>query len=125
MKKMIKEFKDFAVKGNVIDLAVAVVIGAAFGKITASLVNDIIMPLVGIVMGGIDFTALSIEIGAATVAYGKFIQSVLDFVIIAFMIFLLVKVMNNLNKKEEKKDAAAKPTRDIVLLEEIRDLLKK
>lgn len=124
MKKFIKEFQEFAVKGNVVDLAVAVVIGGAFGKIVTSLVNDIVMPFIGILLGGVDFSELSVEVGDATLMYGSFIQSIIDFTIIAFVIFLAVKVINVFNKKEEEKKKE-EPTREVVLLEEIRDLLRK
>lgn len=123
MKKFMKEFQEFAVKGNVVDLAVAVVIGGAFGKITTSLVNDVVMPFVGILMGGVDFTKLTIDFGDATVMYGSFIQTIVDFVIIAFVIFVAVKMINTFKKKEEEKKKE-KPSKEVVLLEEIRDLLK-
>jgi large conductance mechanosensitive channel len=138
---MLKEFKEFAVKGNVVDLAVAVIIGGAFGKIVASFVNDVLMPPIGLLLGGVDFKNLAYtlksaemnEIGevaveAVTINYGMFIQNVVDFVIIAFVIFLAIKGMNNMKKKEEKKEEAAPPPappKSEVLLEEIRDLLKK
>ncbi|MFC4804823.1 large-conductance mechanosensitive channel protein MscL [Filifactor villosus] len=123
--KLLKEFKDFAMKGNVLDLAVAVVIGGAFGKIVASLVDDIIMPIVGVIIGGVDFTSLSVQVGEATVAYGNFIQQVVNFLIIAFSIFMVVKSMNAFKKKEEAAPAAPPaPSNEEVLLTEIRDLLK-
>lgn len=128
MKSFFSEFKAFAVKGNVIELAVAVVIGAAFGKITTSLVDNIISPLMGIVLGGINFTNLSVQVGSATVTYGAFMQSVVDFVIIAFAIFIAVKVVNELKRKEEAKpetEKTTKPTEEIVLLREIRDQLRQ
>ncbi|MBM7587901.1 large conductance mechanosensitive channel [Bacillus pakistanensis] len=120
---MLQEFKKFALKGNVLDLAVAVIIGAAFGKIVTSLVADIIMPLVGLLMGGINFSKLSFTVGNAVVKYGAFIQSILDFLIIAFSIFMVVRIFNRYKKKEE----AQAPTVDNkeVLLKEIRDLLKE
>jgi len=96
---MIKEFKAFILQGNVVDLAVAVIIGGAFGKIISSLVNDIIMPLIGLIIGGIDFTGLSFTIGKATVTYGNFINNILDFIIIALVIFLMIKAIDNLKKK--------------------------
>ncbi|HID82660.1 MAG TPA: large conductance mechanosensitive channel protein MscL [Chromatiales bacterium] len=134
---MLQEFKDFAVKGNAIDMAVGIIIGAAFGKIVSSIVDDLVMPVIGKLMGGVDFSGLFInlgeekftslaaakEAGAATLNYGNFIQTALDFVIIAFAIFMMVKAINNLKKKEEEKPAA--PAEDIVLLREIRDSLKK
>ena len=118
---IVKEFREFAVKGNVVDLAVGVIIGAAFGKIVASLVGDIVMPLVGTLIGGVDFAGLAFQLGQAKIQYGKFLQSCLDFVIIAWAIFLAVKVINRLRDDP----AAAPPSRQEVLLEEIRDLLKK
>jgi large conductance mechanosensitive channel len=123
MKRFIDEFKKFAMKGNVVDLAVAVIIGAAFGKITTSLVNDIAMPLVGILVGGVDLAKLSIDVGQATVMYGKFIQSVIDFFIIALIIFIAVKMINMLHKKQEEKEVK-KMDKDVELLTEIRDILK-
>jgi large conductance mechanosensitive channel len=119
-----REFREFAMKGNVVDLAVAVIIGAAFGKIVASLVSDIIMPLVGTVMGGLDFSGLMVEIGSAKILYGKFIQTCLDFVIIAWSIFVAVKVINRL-KRAEPPPAPPTPPREEQLLTEIRDLLKQ
>jgi len=103
---MLKEFKDFAMRGNVMDLAVAVIIGGAFGKIIASLVSDIIMPLVGLLLGGVDFKDLAFQVGNATVAYGLFIQNIVDFIIIAFVIFLMVKAIN----ATRKPAPAAEPT---------------
>ena len=123
MKKFFKEFKDFAAKGNVIELAVAVVIGAAFGKIVASLVDDIIMPLFGILVGK-NFASLSVEINGSFITYGAFIQAIIDFLIIAFCVFLFTKLINKFKKKEEKKEEVKKSD-EVVLLEEIRDLLKK
>ena len=119
-----KEFREFAMKGNVVDLAVAVIIGAAFGKIVASLVNDIIMPLVGTLLGGLDFTSLMFEIGNAKIQYGNFIQSVVDFLIIAWAIFVAVQVLNRL-KRAEPPPAPPTPPREEQLLTEIRDLLKQ
>jgi len=121
---IVKEFREFAVKGNAVDLAVAVIIGAAFGKIVASLVADIVMPLVGTLLGGLDFTDLAFQVGEAKILYGKFLQSCLDFVIIAWVIFLAVKLINRL-KREEPAAAAPTPPRQEQLLEEIRDLLKR
>ena len=120
---IVKEFRDFAVKGNAVDLAVAVIIGAAFGKIVASLVADSVMPLVGTLLGGLDFSNLFVQVGQAKILYGKFLQTCVDFVIIAWAIFLAVKVINRLHRKEEA--APAPPPRQEVLLEEIRDLLKQ
>ena len=131
---MIKEFKEFIARGNVMDLAVGVIIGGAFGKIVTSLVDDIIMPLIGMVIGGIDFTGLSVKIGEAQVKYGNFIQNVLDFLIVAFCIFLMVKAVNKISEKaealkkkeeEKKKEEAPAKSDEVKLLEEIRDLLKK
>jgi large conductance mechanosensitive channel len=119
-----KEFREFAMKGNVVDLAVAVIIGAAFGKIVASAVNDIIMPLVGTLLGGLDFTNLMFEVGKAKIQYGNFIQTVVDFVIIAWAIFVAVKVLNRL-KRAEPPAAPPTPPREEQLLTEIRDLLKQ
>ena len=125
-KKVAKEFKEFISKGNVVDLAVGVIIGGAFGKIVTSLVNDILMPLLGIVLGGINFSGLTLNVGSAVIAYGAFIQNIIDFLIIAFCIFMFVKFINKLTvkpKKEEKK--APVKSDEVILLEEIRDLLKK
>ena len=120
--KTFKEFKEFISKGNVIDLAVGVIIGGAFSKIVSSLVNDIIMPLIGIIIGGIDFTNLTFKIKDATVSYGVFIQNILDFLIVA------VKLINKLNRKKEepKEEVKEEPKKsdEVLLLEEIRDLLK-
>jgi len=124
-----KEFREFAVKGSVMDLAVGVIIGAAFGKIVSSLVEDVVMPVIGTLMGGLDFSGLAVKIGSATLKYGKFIQTCLDFLIIAWAIFLIVKLINRLKREEEKPagkpPAPAAPPRQEVLLEEIRDLLKQ
>ena len=119
-----KEFREFALKGNVMDLAVGVIIGAAFGKIVGSLVEDVVMPVIGTLMGGLDFSGLAIKIGSATLKYGKFLQTCLDFLIIAWAIFLIVKLINRLKREEEKPAAPPAPPRQEVLLEEIRDLLK-
>ena len=122
---MLKEFRDFAVKGNVVDLAVGVIIGAAFGKIVSSLVADLVMPLVGILIGGIHYEDLVWQVGGAEVAYGKFIENVLDFIVIAWVIFVMVKLINRFRRKAEEQPSAAPPPRQEQLLEEIRDLLKK
>ena len=119
---MLKEFRDFAMRGNVIDLAVAFILGVAFVAIVTSLVNDIIMPIVGVIIGGIDFASLSVTVGTAAIAYGKFIQAIVNFIIIAFVLFLLVRAINRFNKKKEA--APAPPPADVALLTEIRDLLK-
>ena len=122
---MLKEFKQFISRGNVVDLAVGVIVGGAFGKIVTSLVNDIMMPLIGVISGGIDFTNLSITFKDATIAYGAFIQNIIDFLIISACIFLFVKFINKLSKpKKEEKPAPAKKSDEVLLLEEIRDLLK-
>ncbi len=130
---MMKEFKAFAMKGNVVDMAVGIVIGAAFGKIITSLVQDVIMPPIGVLLGGVDFSKLGYEVQAATEAaeaviikYGAFLNTILEFIIIAFAIFMVVKGMNNMKKKEEAKPAAPPaPSKEETLLSEIRDLLKK
>lgn len=123
---IVKEFKEFAMRGNVVDMAVGVIIGGAFGKIVSSLVNDVIMPIMGIITGGIDFTGLKITIGESNITYGNFIQNVVDFLIIAFCIFLMVKGLNKLSKKKDKKpDAPPSPSKQEELLAEIRDLLKE
>lgn len=129
---LIKEFKEFAMKGNVVDLAVAVIIGGAFGKIVSSFVNDIVMPPIGVLLGGVDFKDLSIiikeaegELPAVVLSYGNFIQNVVDFLIIAFVIFMAIKGMNSFKKKEVEAPAPPPaPPKSEVLLEEIRDLLK-
>ena len=120
---IVREFREFAGKGNVVDLAVGVIIGAAFGKIVASLVGDIVMPFVGTILGGVDFSSLAVEFRNARIQYGKFIQSCVDFVIVAWVIFLAVKVFNRL--RHEEPAAPPTPPRQEQLLEEIRDLLKK
>lgn len=129
MKKIINEFKEFISRGNVVDLAVGVIVGSAFGKIVTSLVNDILMPIIGVILGGIDFTSLTLRFRNATIYYGNFIQNIVDFLIVAFCIFIFVKVINALtnkaHKKEEKKEEAPKKSDEVILLEEIRDLLKK
>lgn len=125
---MWNEFKKFAFKGNVVDLAVGVVIGAAFGKIVSSLVKDIITPLLGMVLGGVDFTDLHFGYGKSAVMYGNFIQTIFDFLIIAASIFMFVKVFNKLTSKkeeEEKEEEIPEPTKEEELLGEIRDLLKQ
>ncbi len=123
---MMGEFKQFAMKGNVVDLAVGVIIGGAFGKIVSSLVEDVVMPLVGTLLGGLNFTGLAVKVGEATIKYGKFLQTLVDFLIIAWAIFLAVKLINRLKKEEAAAPAAPPaPPRQEVLLEEIRDLLKK
>lgn len=127
VNKFINEFKTFVARGNVLDLAVGVVVGGAFSKIVTSLVNDIIMPVIGVIIGGRDFTNLSLKVGEATIAYGAFIQNIIDFLLIALCIFVFIKFMNNffIKKKEEEKKESPKKNDEVVLLEEIRDLLKK
>ncbi|RID84095.1 large conductance mechanosensitive channel protein MscL [Peribacillus asahii] len=123
---MLNDFKKFALKGNVVDLAVGVIIGAAFGKIVSSLVEDVIMPLIGLLLGGISFTNLQFTLGDAVVKYGNFIQTIVDFFIVAFSIFIFIRVFNRLQRKKATEEIAepAKPTREEELLTEIRDLLK-
>ena len=129
MKKFLAEFKEFAMKGNVMDLAVGVIIGGAFGAITSSLIDDILMPLIGIIVGGIDFSGLSVMVGDASIAYGKFITAVINFLLIALVVFWLVKGMNKLRdlgkKEEEEAPADPEPSAEEKLLTEIRDLLKE
>jgi len=120
---IVKEFREFAIKGNVVDLAVGVIVGAAFGKIVASAVGDVAMPILGTLIGGIDFSGLAITVGNAKILYGKFIQTCLDFVIVAWAIFIAVKVINRL--KREEPAAPPAPPKQEQLLEEIRDLLKR
>lgn len=127
MKKFISEFKDFISRGNVLDMAVGVIIGGAFGKIVTSLVNDIIMPLVGILIGGHDFSGLVLKINDAKITYGVFIQNVVDFLIVAFCIFVFIKALNKFKRKKEIEEVSEVPKKsdEVLLLEEIRDLLKK
>ena len=122
--RMLREFRDFAVKGNVVDLAVGIIIGTAFGKIVSSLVEDIVMPAIGAI-GRADFKSLALQVGEAKILYGKFIQTCVDFLIIAASIFVAVKVINALRRKDEGEPPAAPPPRQEKLLEEIRDLLKQ
>lgn len=130
---VLKEFRDFAVKGNVVDMAVGIIIGAAFGKIVSSVVADVVMPPIGLLIGGVDFSDLVITLKeaagdspAVVIAIGKFIQTVLDFTIVAFAIFCMVRVINRLKRKEEAKPATpAAPSKEEILLTEIRDLLKQ
>ncbi|MBR1721212.1 MAG: large-conductance mechanosensitive channel protein MscL [Treponema sp.] len=124
--KELGAFKKFISRGNVVDMAVGVIIGGAFGKIVTSLVNDIVMPLIGLALGKLDFAALSIKIGESEVKYGAFIQSVVDFLIVAFCIFLVIEIFEKFKKKEEPKSPSTPAKSDeVLLLEEIRDLLKK
>ena len=127
---LLKEFKEFAIRGNVIDMAVGIIVGAAFGKIVSSLVADVVMPPIGVLLGGVDFSDLAITVKAATdtapaviIAYGKFIQTIIDFTIVAFAIFIAIKVINKLKRAQEAAPAA--PSKEEVLLTEIRDLLKE
>ena len=135
--KIIQEFKEFAIKGNVVDMAVGIIIGGAFGKIVTSLVNDVIMPPIGMIIGGVNFNGLRLVLKSATVDaagvaspevainYGAFIQVLFDFIIVAFCIFMMIKALNSLKKKKEEAPAAPPaPTKEEVLLTEIRDLLK-
>jgi large conductance mechanosensitive channel len=128
--KIIQEFKEFAMRGNVIDMAVGIIIGAAFGKIVTSFVNDVIMPPIGMLIGGVDFSNLSVVVKeavlnkpAVVMKYGLFINMIIDFVIVAFVMFMLIKLMNKVMKKKEA--APPPPAEDVVLLTEIRDLLKE
>uniref|UniRef100_A0A832DM65 Large-conductance mechanosensitive channel n=1 Tax=Ignavibacterium album TaxID=591197 RepID=A0A832DM65_9BACT len=131
--KMLQEFKAFAMRGNVVDMAVGIIIGGAFGKIVSSFVADVIMPPIGLLLGGVDFSNLAITLKAAEegqpavmLKYGMFVNTIIDFLIIAFAIFMVIKGMNTLKKKEEEKPAAPpEPPADVKLLTEIRDLLKK
>ncbi|MDO9215144.1 MAG: large-conductance mechanosensitive channel protein MscL [Methylococcales bacterium] len=137
--KILQEFKDFAMKGNVVDMAVGVIIGGAFGKVITSVVADVIMPPIGVLLGGVNFSDLAItikeasknaagaDVAAVVISYGKFIQTVIDFTIVAMVIFLVIKLMNSLKKKAEEAPAPAPPapTNEELLLIEIRDLLKK
>lgn len=120
---IVSEFKEFAMKGNLMDMAVGIIIGASIGKVVGALVDSIIMPLIGMVMGGVDFSSLALKIGDASVGYGAFIQALIDFLIVAFVIFMLLRMMNNMKKASEEE--AEEPSDDVVLLTEIRDLLKK
>lgn len=130
---MMEEFKAFAIKGNVVDMAVGVIIGGAFGKIVSSFVTDVVMPPIGVLVGGVDFSKLAItikdavgEAPAVVISYGKFIQTMVDFAIVAGVIFIVIKGINNMKKKEEAAPAApSAPPAQEVLLAEIRDLLKK
>jgi large conductance mechanosensitive channel len=130
---MMSEFRDFAMRGNVVDMAVGIVIGGAFGKIVSSFVSDVLMPPIGLALGGVNFSDLAMtlkeasgDVAAVTLNYGSFVQTVIDFIIIAFAIFMVIKAMNSLKKKEEEKPAAPpKPTAEETLLTEIRDILQK
>lgn len=125
---LLKEFRTFAMKGNVVDLAVGIIIGAAFGKIVSSLVSDVIMPPIGLLVGGLDFKDLAITISntpPVVLKYGAFVNTIIDFVIVAFAIFMMIKAMNALKRKQEEAPAPKKPSEEVILLTEIRDLLKK
>jgi len=122
---MISEFKEFAMKGSLVDMAVGIIIGAAVGKMVGALVENIIMPIVGMFMGGVNFTDLSIKVGDAAIGYGAFLQTLLDFIIIAFVIFMILKAINKMKAKAEEEEAEAPDPADVVLLTEIRDLLSK
>lgn len=124
MKKFVSEFKEFISRGNVLDMAVGVVIGGAFTAIVTALVDNIITPLIGILVGGLDFTGLSVKVGEATIGYGAFIQAVINFLLISFVIFCVIRSFNKLAKKKEEEPAAPPaPAEDVVLLRDIRDLL--
>ncbi len=132
MSKILNDFKAFAMRGNVIDMAVGVIIGGAFGKIVSSIVDDLLMPIIGIIIGGIDFKNLSLTIGDAKITYGNFLQNTIDFLIIAFCIFLIIKGITAMTNKIKKDEAAAaeeaapaEPSEEVKLLTEIRDLLQK
>lgn len=127
---MLQEFKEFIKRGNVLDLAVGVIMGSAFGKIVSSVVDDLLMPIIGVLIGGVDFKNLKVSVGNATITYGNFLQNVIDFLIVALCIFFIIKLMNKffaLHKKEEKeeKKEVPKKSEEVLLLEEIRDLLKE
>ncbi|MBR3395288.1 MAG: large-conductance mechanosensitive channel protein MscL [Firmicutes bacterium] len=126
---MMKEFKEFISRGNVMDMAVGIIIGGAFTAIVSSLVADIITPIIGMLMGGINFSELAVTVGSAQLTYGNFIQAVINFLLVAWVLFMIVKAMNKMKRKEEEKpaepEAPAEPPEDIVLLREIRDSLKK
>lgn len=119
----LNEFKKFISRGNVVDMAVGVIVGGAFGKIVTSLVNDILMPIIGVLLGGLDFTSLTIRINDAVIHYGSFIQSIVDFLIVAFCIFVMVRLFERF-KHEEKKEEVKVKSNEEILLEEIRDILK-
>ncbi len=128
VKQNAEDFKKFISRGNVVDMAVGVIVGGAFGKIVTSLVNDMIMPLIGVVLGGLDFSKLNIVIGNAKIQYGTFIQTIIDFLIISFCIFMMIKLFEKFKKKEEVKEESEEEKQvsdEVKLLEEIRDLLKK
>ena len=121
----LKEFKEFISKGNIFDMAIGVIIGGAFGKIVTSLVDNILMPLIGLIIGGLDFSSLSIKVQDAEIAYGLFLQNVVDFLIVALCIFFIVKLISKFKKKQEEAPKPAEPSEEVLLLREIRDTLKK
>lgn len=123
MKKFIKEFKEFISKGNVFDMAIGVIIGSSFSNIVSSVVNDLMMPILGIIIGGHDFSNLSIKVGNSAINYGSFLQNIIDFLIVAICLFIVIKGINKFKRKEEKKEIITKSNEEI-LLEDIRDLLK-
>lgn len=127
MKNFFGEFKTFISKGNVLDMAVGVIMGAAFKAIIDSVVNDLLMPCIGMLMGGVDFSTLAVQVGSANLMYGNLIQNILNFVIVAFCLFLMIKGFNRLRKEEKVEEPAAEPVKsdEVLLLEEIRDLLSK
>lgn len=126
---MMKEFKEFISRGNVMDMAVGIIIGGAFTAIVSSLVADIITPIIGMLLGGVNFSELAVTVGSASLTYGNFIQAIINFLLVAWVLFMIVKSMNKMKRKEEEKpaepEAPAEPPEDIVLLREIRDSLKK
>ncbi|HOO28073.1 MAG TPA: large-conductance mechanosensitive channel protein MscL [Lachnospiraceae bacterium] len=124
-KGFLAEFKKFITKGNVLDMAVGIIIGSAFTAIVTSLVNDVIMPVIGLILGGVDFSALSVQVGDATILYGSFIQAVVNFILIALTVFILLKAINQVIEKKEEQKPVPKPSEEAVLLSEIRDLLKE
>jgi len=120
---MVSEFKEFAMKGSLMDMAVGIIIGAAIGKMVGALVDSILMPLIGMAMGGVDFSSLAMKVGEASIGYGAFIQALIDFLIVAFVIFMILRMINKMQKTKEEEPAA--PAEDVQLLTEIRDLLKQ
>ena len=125
MKSFVEEFKGFAMRGNVFDLAIAVIIGTAFGKIVSSLADNVIMPLIGVILGGVNFSAYAFTLGNASIAYGKFVQSVIDFLIIALVIFIAMKMMNKVHAKPKEATKPSEPSEEVLLLREIRDSVKR
>lgn len=125
LKKEAGEFKKFISRGNVVDMAVGVIVGGAFGKIVTSLVNDILMPIIGIFLGGLNFSDLVVKVGNVVIAYGSFAQTIVDFLIISFSVFVMIKVVEKLKRKHVEEVNVSKKSEEVLLLEEIRDLLKK